>query len=153
MMALLNKVSGIAGLVALAIVAAGATATPSDAKNGNRLRLRCDARGAGEIKVHARYEERAQKKGVRKRFSAEFEADAGGSFSAGQRITFVVDSVSVGTALLESVPGGELAAEVEFDSRASRRRQPFPANFPPVEEGSLVQAKLGGDTLLGCELQ
>lgn len=148
-----SKLSGVVAAAALVFVALGASTTPSDAKK-NSNRLRCDARGAGHIALHARYEERARPKRARKKFNAEFEALAGGAFVAGQHITFLVDSVVVGNAALAAVVGGEVAGELELDTNANAHngKTPFPSNFPAIGSGSVIEARQAGKTVLACEI-
>lgn len=145
----LTTISGLAAAMTIAIVAVATNATPSDAKDGTRFR--CKARGAEHTALHGRYEERVRPNRTRQKFNAEFEALPGGSFSAGQQITFLVDSVVVGSAPMVAV-AGELNAELELDSNARGNKKPFPGNFPPVSAGTMVEAKVGANILLGCEL-
>lgn len=128
-------------------------ATPSDAKN-NSSRFRCDAAGTGDTGLSVKYEERVQSKGPRKKFEAEFEAAAPGSFVAGQPVVISVDTIAVGTVPLVSVAPGELEAELKFDSKAHGRGQkkPFPPTFPVIQAGSMVEAAVNGTVVLGCAL-
>lgn len=141
-------------LVALgaAVVTLGAFAsTPSFAKK-DETEFRCRARAPGKVKLQARYEERARPRGTRTRFNAEFEVLPNGTFSAGQQISIVVDSVVVGTVQLSLAPSGELSGELELDSKLQAGHTPLPANFPDVSEGSVVEARNGSALLLGCTL-
>jgi hypothetical protein len=68
----------------------------------------------------------------------------------------LVDSVLVGTiALVEDVPG-EAEGQLRFDSKSKgklgKTSLPFPATFPVLAQGSLVDFQLGGVSLLGCAL-
>jgi hypothetical protein len=121
-------------------------ATPSKAAD---IRLECDVEGPRETRLDARYEQRVRPTITRKKFDAQFEALAGATFSAGQRITFTVDNVNVGSAPLKVVVGRELVAELDLDSPRDGGK-PLPANFPPIRSGSVVKAKLGTQVLLGC---
>jgi hypothetical protein len=141
-------------LVALgaAVVTFGTLAsTPSFAKRDD-VEFRCRARGPGKIKLQARYEERVRSRGTRTKFNAEFEALPNGSFTAGQQISIVVDSVAVGTVQLALAPSGELSGEIELDSKPQAGHTPLPSNFPDVTDGSVVEARSGNTTLLGCTL-
>jgi|tagenome__1003787_1003787.scaffolds.fasta_scaffold13880360_1 hypothetical protein len=77
----------ITGAVALSAMAISATPSFAD------VRLECDVSGAGHTQLHARYEERVLATVTRKKFDAQFEALAGNGFTAGQRITFLVNNV------------------------------------------------------------
>jgi hypothetical protein len=145
-----KMIPGIAAAV-IALAAVGMSATPSDAKKDSG-RFRCDARGAGQIKLHARYETRARPGRDRQKFTAEFEAKTGGAYTAGQQVSFSVDSVPVGSMPLKLVIKGELAAELELDTNDAGVKKPIPPNFPAVSAGTLVEASIGGKTVLGCEL-
>jgi hypothetical protein len=151
-MSMPSKLNGLVGAAALAAVILGSFATSADAK-GTDLRFRCKARGPGQIALHATYQERARTRGVRSKFNAEFEARPGGNFNSGQKVAIEVDAVPVGTVVLTLAPSGELSGELEFDSKPQRNHTPFPANFPDVAKGTMVEAKVGGNTILGCELQ
>lgn len=148
-MAKLRIISGLVAATTLAIVAVIANATPSRAGD---LRLECDVQGPGQTALHARYEERVRTTITRKKFDAQFEALAGGTFTAGQRITFLVDNVAVGSEPLKVIVGRELAAELDLDSPRDRGK-PLPANWPGIHAGSVVKAKLGTRALLGCQVR
>jgi hypothetical protein len=139
-----------AAAAVLALGALAATATPSDAKDSTRFR--CDARGAGQIKLHAKYEARARPGRDRQKFNGEFEALPGRGFNAGQQVNFQVDSVHVGSMPLKLVQG-ELTAELELDTNDAGVKKPIPPNFPTIQTGTVVEAVIGGKTVLGCELQ
>jgi len=147
-----NKLYGLLGTLALTVVTLASLVTPADAKSSD-IRFRCKARGPGQIALHASYVERARTRGVRTKFNAEFEARPGGSFNSGQQVSIVVDSTRVGTVVLTLAPSGELSGELEFDSKPGPGHTPFPANFPDVRDGSMIEAKVGGNTVLGCDLQ
>lgn len=140
-------------LLSAVIVSLGAFAsTPSQARNPDDVELRCKARGAGKIKLQARYQERVRPRATRSKFNAEFEALPGGAFTAGQQVSILVDSVAVGTVQLTLAPSGELSGELEFDSKPGPNRTAFPSNFPDVADGSVVEARANSTLLLGCEL-
>jgi hypothetical protein len=148
-MAKLTSVSGFAAAATLAITAVVANPTPSRAGD---LRLECDVQGPGQTALHARYEERVRTTITRKKFDAQFEALAGATFTAGQRITFLVDNVAVGSEPLKVIIGRELAAELDLDSPRDGGK-PLPANWPGIHSGSVVKAKLGTRILLGCQVK
>ena len=137
---------------ALGFLALNIASTPSEAKNGD-LDLRCRARGQNHIVFHAHYQERARTKGLRQKFNAEFEARPGGTFTSGQQISIIVDTVTVGLVTLSPAPSGELSGELEFDSKPGNGHTVFPSNFPDVAAGSTVEAAFGSNTILGCDLQ
>lgn len=138
------------GAVALLGISIGST-TSVPASAADRVILKCTALGAGDISMTAKHEVR----GVRKKFSVEMEAAPTSGFSAGQRITFVVAGVTVAADRLETVVGGDLVGEVNFDTqaRAGDDEVPFPRNFPAVGRGTQVQIKNGARTVLGCRLR
>lgn len=148
----LSRLSGLVGAMTLAVVALAFASTPSLAKHADS-EFKCKAKGVNEIEIHVRYEERTRAKGVRKKFDAEFEARTGGSFNSGQLITIVVDAVVVGSFRLTPAPSGELSGELEFDTKVSKGHTAFPANFPAVQAGLMVEAKVGANTVLGCQLR
>ena len=145
----LTTLSGFSAAILLATVAVALNATPSKAGD---VRLECDVHGPRETHLHARYEERVRTTITRKKFDAQFEALAGATFSAGQRITFTVDNVVVGNAPLRVIVGRELAAELDLNSPRDGGK-PWPSNFPPIHAGSVVKARLGTTVLLGCTIQ
>src|SRR5690242_16088007 len=148
----LTKFGSFFSAIALTFAALTLGATPSEAKNSDLI-LRCKARGQHQIVFHARYEERARTKGLRQKFNAEFEARAGGTFTSGQQISIIVDTVTVGMVTLSPAPSGELSGELQFDSKPQTGHTPFPSNFPDVAAGSTVEAAFGSNTILGCDLQ
>jgi hypothetical protein len=131
------------------------SATPSEAK-WDKVRFRCKAQ-TETASMDVRFEERTRvsrkKEEERSSFRAHFEGSAEG-LAAGSQLTVVVDSVAVGSiALVEEVPG-ELEGQLRFDSKGKvgKKVQPFPATFPVIEEGALVEFQSGGATVLACEL-
>lgn len=123
----------------------------STANASDRLIRRCDAVGAGDISMSARYEVRSS----RKKFSVELEAATPGAFHEGQRIAFVVADQIVGRETLQPVIGGDLVADLNLDTRPNPAddENPFPANFPQVTRGTTVQIMAGTKTVLGCDLR
>jgi len=104
---------------------------------GDRTRLRCDADGAGDITMDARYEAR----GNRDKFDASFEALAGGNFAAGDILTVSVGGNDVGGMTLTVNPlNGDIEGDLEFDSQVEPNDDsiPFPGNFPAVSDGTSV---------------
>jgi hypothetical protein len=136
----------ITGALALSAMAVSATASLAD------VRLECDATGAGNMHFHARYEERVRSTVTRKKFDAQFEVLAGNGITTGQRITFLVNNVVVGSELLKVLTGRELIAELDLDAPRDGGK-PFPANWPGIHAGSTVTAKLGTRLLLGCQVK
>lgn len=129
------------------------SATPGNAKSSS-TRLRCDAVGASDGELSARYDQRVNKKQTRTKFSVEFEATSTGGFVAGQPVVFSVDTVAVGTVPLGAVGQGDLEAELRLDSKAHGRghKKSFPPGFPVVQAGSMVEAAVNGTVVLGCVL-
>jgi len=118
------------------------------AKGGddNRTRMECDGSASTEdASISAKYEQR----GNREKFSVQLEALPGGSFSPGDIVQIKVNGQTVGTA--ELVDLGDIVGELDFDSTAQTDDTdlPFPANFPGISAGAMVQA----GTQLGCDLQ
>jgi hypothetical protein len=150
-MSIMKTSGAFLAAAAVALIAVSSAATPGFAKNTD-LKFRCKAKGTNQTAVHARYEERARSKGLRQKFSAEFEAKPGAGFTNNQEITIAVDDIVVGTVALSPAPSGELSGELQFDSKAQGGHTPFPANFPDVAAGSMVEARNGATTILGCEL-
>jgi hypothetical protein len=125
------------------------SATPSEAKS-DKIRFRCKAE-TETTQIDARFEERTKKS--RKKFRAQFEGSGDGLVS-GAQLSVVVDAVTVGSiTLVEDVPG-EVEGRLRFDSkgRFGKKTGPFPTNFPVIGEGALVELKLAGATVIGCEL-
>lgn len=135
----------LATLAAMPLMAA-----PAEAKGGDRLIRRCTATGAGDISMSARYELR----GTRKKFSVEFEAAPRGAFTVGQRLGFTVAGKPVGSDALVTVIGGDLMAELAYDTNArpGDDEVPFPAGFPAVGRGTQVVVKSGAKVILSCAL-
>jgi hypothetical protein len=133
----------------LAILAAAsllaALSGTADANAQARERFECDAEGAGDISMSARYEVR----GARERFSTEFEAAPGGAFEAGDRIAVMVKTVQVGTVRLRPTRGGDLVADLNLGDDSAR---PIPDDFPVVRAGTRVRVTMNGRLVLGCRL-
>jgi hypothetical protein len=137
----------IAALAALAVFSAAIV--PAAAAN-DRVRRKCGASGDGDISMSAKYE----KRDGRKKFSTEFEAAPGGAYAAGDRINIVVDGVKVGAVTLDTVVGGDVVGDLNFDTKAdSPDELPFPADFPNVGKGTSVEVKTKGKTVLACDLR
>jgi len=114
--------------------------------NDNRVRMECDGDSSNEdASISAKYE----RKGSREKFSVDLEAQPGGSFFAGDIVQINVDGQTVGT--IELFDLGDIVGELNFDStaQADDADLPFPANFPGISAGAMVQA----GTQLGCDLQ
>jgi hypothetical protein len=145
----LNRISLLLGALCLATATFAIGGSPANAADG--IRLECDADGAGDISMNARYEVRR----ARKKFSTEFEAAPGQGFKAGDRMTVLVASVNVGGVRLKEVLGGDLVGDLNLDTTAGAGDQakPFPSNFPKVERGTRVVVAINGNNVLGCRLQ
>jgi hypothetical protein len=147
-------------MIARTIVALGAlsilgfTAVPASAKD-ERVRLRCEAEGAADISMSAKWERRGSGSGARKKFSVEFEAAPNVGFSEGDKIIVAVKDVTVGSVALESVVGGDLVADLNYDTNPTEEdADPFPSSFPKdIGRGTKVQVLRGDSRLLGCKLR
>ena len=133
----------------LLVTAASLSAT---ADAGTLTRLECRANGAVDISMSARYEVRT---GGRKKFSTEFEAAPGLGYVAGAKLGVQVKGVKVGTMTLETLVGGDVVGDLNFDTRP----QPpdsiaFPANWPtPIGRGTVVNVLRGTTLVLGCSIR
>jgi hypothetical protein len=145
----LIKTVAAATLAAAAFIILPTFAGDAAAKDEDRVRLRCKAKGSADISMQARYEAR----GTRRKFRVEFEAAPGTGFSPAQILTFTVAGLLVGSAPLIPVVTGDVEVELEFDSKSSGDL-PFPPNFPTsVVSGVKVEVKkLNGDPVLSCNL-
>jgi hypothetical protein len=114
-----------------------------------RVELECDAEGPRDISMDADYEDR----GNRQRFSVEFEASRRSEFSVRQRMTVLVDGVDVGEVRLQRDREGDVVGDLNLDTNAGRRADPFPKNFPAVDAGTRVRVLIDGDRVLGCRLR
>ena len=150
------KFRGFAVIPAVAAMAASTilfSATPSDAKT-EKIRFRCKAETA-TLQVDARYEELTNPNKTREKFRAHLEG-SGTGLVPGAQVSVLVDTVLVGTiTLVEEVPG-EVEGQLRFDSKSKgklgKKSLPFPATFPVIAEGSLVEFQLAGTPVLSCEL-
>ena len=127
-----------------------AQAVPAQASD--RTILRCSAEGTSDISMSAKHETRD----ARRKFSVEMEAAPNGDFERGQKLAFFVADVKVATGKLERVTGGDLVADINFDTQAGPNdpdEDPFPANFPKVNKGSKVRIMDGAKLVLGCALR
>lgn len=119
----------------LALAATFAAAAPAAAQTATRLRIQCEADGATDHSISARYEQRS----ARRKFDASFEAAPGLGFAAGQFLTVTVAGVNVGTMrLIRDAASGDIIGDLEFDTRVDEGN-PFPANFPKVSRGTNVR--------------
>ena len=108
-------------------------------------RLECEAEGAGDISMDARYETR----GTRERFSTEFEAAPRGAFKAGQQMTVIVKQTIVGAVALKKVKGGDIVGDLNL----GRDGNPIPQGFPKVRKDTKVTVQVDGQTVLACKLK
>lgn len=108
-------------------------------------RLECEAEGAGDISMDARYETR----GTRERFSTEFEAAPRGAFKAGQQMTVLVKKTIVGAVELKKVKGGDIVGDLNL----GRDGNPIPEGFPKVRKDMKVTVQVDGQTVLACKLK
>lgn len=141
-------------LVSAAVVAAAAVlaASPAAAKD-RRTVLACANVGATDISVQARSVVRVKGTAVRQQFKVEFEAAPNvPGFTTGQMLSFTVAGVPVGARALKVAPDGDLVAELELDSR-KRGLKAFPAGFPALAVGALVEVGSGGTAVLSCALK
>jgi hypothetical protein len=125
----------------LAVLSA-ALALPAHARDE---RLECEAEGAGDISMDARFETRDSGD----RFSTEFEAAPRGAFKAGQQMTVLVKKVIVGAVELKKVKGGDIVGDLNL----GRDGNPIPAGFPKVRKDTKVTVQVDGKTVLACKLK
>jgi hypothetical protein len=149
----LRGITGIAAVAAMAAATVLLSATPGEAK-AEKIRFRCKAETA-TLQVDARYQDITTKKNAREQFRAHLEG-SGEGLVPGAVVSVVVDTIAVGTiTLVEEVPG-EVEGQLRFDNKSKgkpgKKSLPFPASFPVLVDGSLVEFQLGGVTVLGCEL-
>ena len=135
-----------AGLTLAALV----TAFTLPASAADRVRFRCDAVGATDISMSAKYETR----NARRKFSTEFEAAPGLGYTAGQQLAVQVKGVKVGNMTLDTVVGGDIVGDLNFDTQPQLPDSiRFPANWPTgVGRGSLIKVLKGTQVILGCRL-
>ena len=138
--------------IAAATMLAAAASMTVTADAGTLTRLECRASGAVDISMSTRYEVRT---GGRKKFSTEFEAAPGLGYVAGAKLGVQVKGVKVGTMTLETLVGGNIIGDLNFDTRP----QPpdsiaFPANWPnPIGRGADIKVLRGTTVVLGCSLR
>ncbi len=115
----------------IAVVAIGTTAFAG----GDRLE--CKAESATE---DASMDARFESDDGRDKFSASFEAAAGGSFVAGDVLDVFVNMVPVGSITLAVLPNGDIGGDLNFDTTAGPADEdsPFPPGFPAVMAGTRV---------------
>ena len=133
---------GAAALFAVALAAG--FGLPGSAQAAD-IRLECDAEGAGDISMSARYEDRDGDE----RFTTEFEAAPGGVFGPGQKMKVLVKNIDVGSVKLKTARNGEIVGDLNLGSDG----KPIPDNFPNVKSGTRVQVEIGGDIVLGCKVR
>ena len=142
------------------VLAAGAMLAATLAATGGAsaadIRFRCDASGATDISMGAKYILRTPVTATsRKQFSTEFEAGPGSGFAAGNRLIVFVKGVRVGTMTLATIVGGDVVGDLNFDTRPDPLDDelPFPASWPAgVGKGSKVNLMRGTKLVLGCTL-
>lgn len=150
MTTLLKGFTVCAAAAALGAASLLMSATPGEAKT-EKARFRCHAE-TGTTVLNSRFEQLTNPQKTRTSFRTQFEGNGDG-LVAGAQLAVLVDSVNVGTiTLTEDVPGqGE--GQLRFDSRAHGKKVlPFPAGFPVIGAGSMVELQLAGATVVGCEL-
>lgn len=136
-------------LAALCLAGFAGSAEASD-----RTRFECRASGASDISMSARYEVRGTGPNARRKFTTEFEAAPNAGFREGQRLAFRVDGVIVGRLPLDQIAGGDLVADLNFDTQPQADAEPFPGNFPAgVGRRTPVAILKGGDVVLSCVLR
>jgi hypothetical protein len=115
--------------------------------------LRCDAEGAGDTSLNARYVQRTRGAVVRRIFSADFEAAPNGTITAGQTMEVLVGTRVAGSVTLGIAPTtGDIYGDLNLDSRGTPEAQPFPATLV-VRAGSLIRIRINGTFVVGCRLQ
>lgn len=121
---------------------------------GGGTRVECDNDSvAGDANMAARSESR----GDREKFDTSFEAFPGGPYVAGDVLSVVVNETDdVGTITLGTGCDvvGDVCGELNYDSTADPDDEddPFPAGFPAVGAGTLVQIVAADGTTIGCRL-
>lgn len=142
-------------LVALGALSILGLATLPAAAKDDRVRLRCDAEGSTDISMSAKWEKRGSGGDARRKFSVEFEAAPNVGFSEGDKIIVSVKGTRVGSVALDQVVGGDLVADLNYDTNPTEAdADPFPATFPKdIGRGAKVQTLRGDDVLLGCKLR
>lgn len=149
----MNK-SHFAVITAAAAMLASAFAFAGTSNASDRIRYQCSAIGATDISMTARYEIRGTTATARRKFTTEFEAAPGLGFTAGNRVNVEVKGVLVGSAVLETVLGGDVVADLNFDTRPQIDSLPFPATWPAnVGRGTVVKVLKGATVVLGCTLR
>lgn len=142
-------------LVALgALSALGLMTHPAAAKDA-RVLLKCEADGANDISMTAKWERRGAGGDARRKFSVEFEAAPTSGFREGQKIIVNVKGARVGAAALDAIAGGDLVADLNYDTNPTEAdADPFPATFPnDLGTGAKIQVLRGDNVLLGCKLR
>ena len=133
----------IAG-AALFVVGLAAAARPAAAQQDfgrAESELACDAE-TRTLSMDAEYNERN-----RGEFEAEFEAERGSGYRAGQTMVVRVKNINVGSVKLIRQADGDVAGKLTL----GRRSQPLPEKFPTVRSGTRVQIDIAGrKALTGC---
>lgn len=127
-------------------VVAGSVNAKHGRVDDDRTRLECRSDAVTEdASIRVRYEQR----GDRQKFSFELEAAPGGSYVEGDVLQIFVDNELVDSMTLVDL--GDIVGETDFDSTAQADDSDllFPANFPAVGPGSIVEA----GAQLACDLQ
>ncbi len=147
----MNKFAMNTTILAATAVIGAIAVMPATASAAARIRLECRANGAADISMKARHEIRNN----RTKFTTEFEAGPGTGFVAGTTLVVQVKGVNAGTMRLDPVLGGDVAGDLNFDTRP----QPpdsiaFPTNWPaPINRGAEVKVLRNGTVVLGCSLR
>jgi hypothetical protein len=139
-------------VLAAAAILVSSNAMLSSAEASDRIRYRCKAVGSVDISMAAKYETRSS---GRKKFSTEFEAAPNLGFAAGQRLNVEVKGTVVGSMLLDTVLGGDVVGDLNFDTRPSPPDEvAFPTNWPAgVGKDTDVKVLKGTTVVLGCSLR
>lgn len=138
---LLASAAALVLSLSLASAPAFAKSGSSGGGDGDRVRLECEKESLNaDDSMDARFEARRG----RVKFDASYEAAPGGTTGP---LDVVVDGILVDSMDLVQIGGaGDLVGDRSYDSRADEG-EPFPADFPDVGPGTIVQV---GD--LGCRL-
>lgn len=120
-------------LMLVAAAMAGSMAWNNAIAAENRVRVSCDSQGVQDVSMDARF----QKRRGRAKFDASFEAAPGGPLSEGDVLPVLVAGVEVGSITLETVVGGDVGGDLEFDTNPDEFN-PFPDNFPAIAPGTSV---------------
>lgn len=116
----------------------------------DRVRMQCRAVSSdGVLSMKARFRERV---GKRARFKASFEAAPGIGYRPDDVLQVRIDDNLVGWVTLDVKANGDIGGEMKFDTNIDRDEpdttQGFPANWPGVDAGTIVEVGA-----MGCSLQ